>query len=131
MCWLSFFLCFDTPLPLSAPGEGGEGVSGVFYAALAALVWPPDSADSGDDENEDDEEFHIRDIIAWRTVGTKHPQEQFKVQWEDWDDIWHTEEELLAEPCKWKLAESYHDRKVLRSKLTWVRSNTRHTQNKG
>ena len=56
MCWLSFFLCFDTPLPLSAPGEGGEGVSGVFYAALAALVWPPDSADSGDDENEDDED---------------------------------------------------------------------------
>ena len=90
-----------------------------------------DESDEEEDENEDDEEFHIRDIIAWRTVGTKHPQEQFKVQWEDWDDSWHTEEELLAEPCKWKLAEPYHDRKVLRSKLTWVRSNTRHTQNKG
>ena len=90
-----------------------------------------EESDEEEDENEDDEEFHIRDIIAWRTVGTKHPQEQFKVQWEDWDDSWHTEEELLAEPCKWKLAEPYHDRKVLRSKLTWVRSNTRHTQNKG
>jgi hypothetical protein len=42
-------------------------VSGVFYAALAALVWPPDdSADSGgeeDDIEEEDDEDDAQTVI--------------------------------------------------------------------
>lgn len=90
-----------------------------------------DESGHEDDEDEDDVEFTIQDIVAWRTVGTKNPQQQFKVIWEGWPTCWQTEEELLAEPCKWKLAEPYNDKRVLRNKLTWVRSNTRHVQTKG
>jgi hypothetical protein len=38
-----------------SPAEEG-GVCGVFYAALAAVVWPPDSADSADEDDEEDED---------------------------------------------------------------------------
>ena len=50
-----FSVCVLTLLlPCVAAEEGGA--SGVFYAAPAALVWPPDSADSGEEDGEEDQE---------------------------------------------------------------------------